>query len=285
MGDLNLKQYEKLGPFEIKDFLAKVASKSAEEASISYLNAGRGNPNWVATEPREAFFLLGQFAVTESKRVLDLPPGVGGMPKAAGRRRPPRGLAEEARRHAGCAFPAGDGAVGGEEVRLRRRRVRARARRLDHRRPLPGAGSHAGAQRAGRPRIPAVGDVRKPAAERQVQALRGRGRHRRDVLHLQVAEEQSHPQSRRHDRARHADLHAVPRDGAPRGLRPQVRRGAGQAGEPVPVPGRGDQEARSTRRSRRSSSSTRATRSPSRFRPTRSRRSATCSRSGRTSSC
>src|SRR5688572_10588805 len=78
------KQYEKLGPFEIKDFLAKVATKSAEEASLTYLNAGRGNPNWVATEPREAFFLLGQFAVRESKRVLDLPPGVGGMPKAAG---------------------------------------------------------------------------------------------------------------------------------------------------------------------------------------------------------
>src|SRR3954470_3636619 len=84
MDDLDLKQYEKLGPFEIKDFLAKVASKAALESSLSYLNAGRGNPNWVATEPREAFFLLGQFAVTESKRVLDLPPGVGGMPKAPG---------------------------------------------------------------------------------------------------------------------------------------------------------------------------------------------------------
>jgi aspartate 4-decarboxylase len=80
----DLKQYEKLGPFEIKDFLAKVATKSAQEASSSYLNAGRGNPNWVATEPREAFFLLGQFSVTECKRVLDLPPGVGGMPKAPG---------------------------------------------------------------------------------------------------------------------------------------------------------------------------------------------------------
>jgi len=78
------EQYEKLGPFEIKDFLAKVATKSAEDSSLTYLNAGRGNPNWVATEPREAYFLLGQFAITESKRVLDLPPGVGGMPKAAG---------------------------------------------------------------------------------------------------------------------------------------------------------------------------------------------------------
>jgi aspartate 4-decarboxylase len=82
--DITLKQYEKLGPFEIKDFLAKAAMKSAQEESLTYLNAGRGNPNWVATEPREAFFLLGQFAVTESKRVLDLPPGVGGMPKAPG---------------------------------------------------------------------------------------------------------------------------------------------------------------------------------------------------------
>jgi aspartate 4-decarboxylase len=84
MSATDLKQYEKLGPFEIKDFLAKVATKSALDSSRSYLNAGRGNPNWVSTEPREAFFLLGQFAVTECKRVMDLPPGVAGMPKAAG---------------------------------------------------------------------------------------------------------------------------------------------------------------------------------------------------------
>src|SRR3954467_1831471 len=84
MEELDLKQYEKLGPFEIKDFVAKLATKSAQENSLSYLNAGRGNPNWVATEPREANFLLGQFAITECKRVLDLPPGVGGMPKADG---------------------------------------------------------------------------------------------------------------------------------------------------------------------------------------------------------
>jgi aspartate 4-decarboxylase len=81
MRNMKLQQYEKLGPFEIKDFLAKAATKSAKEEALTYLNAGRGNPNWVATEPREAFFLLGQFAVTECKRVMDLPPGVGGMPK------------------------------------------------------------------------------------------------------------------------------------------------------------------------------------------------------------
>src|SRR6478736_1609514 len=85
MDALTLKQYESLSPFEIKDFLAKAALKTtADTAALTYINAGRGNPNWVATEPREAYFTLGHFAVTESKRVLDLPPGVGGMPKAAG---------------------------------------------------------------------------------------------------------------------------------------------------------------------------------------------------------
>lgn len=84
MDVLKLRQYEALSPFEIKDLLAKAASRTASTSAVTYLNAGRGNPNWIATEPREAFFLLGQFAITESKRVLDLPPGVGGMPQARG---------------------------------------------------------------------------------------------------------------------------------------------------------------------------------------------------------
>ncbi len=54
----------------------------------------------------------------------------------------------------------------------------------------------------------------------------GRGRHRRDVLHLHVAEEQPDHQSRRHHRARRADLHAVHRVAHPGGLQPQVCRGA-----------------------------------------------------------
>jgi len=84
MDAVTLRQYETLSPFEIKDDLAKVATKAAKASQIAYLNAGRGNPNWIATEPRSAFFLLGQFAITESQRTLDLPAGVGGMPKAPG---------------------------------------------------------------------------------------------------------------------------------------------------------------------------------------------------------
>jgi aspartate 4-decarboxylase len=84
MDILQLREYEALSPFEIKDFLAKAASKTTSAAAVAYLNAGRGNPNWIATEPRETFFLLGQFAITESKRILDLPPGVGGIAQERG---------------------------------------------------------------------------------------------------------------------------------------------------------------------------------------------------------
>ena len=34
----------------------------ARDANV-HLGAGRGNPNWVVTAPREAFFELGRFAV------------------------------------------------------------------------------------------------------------------------------------------------------------------------------------------------------------------------------
>jgi len=84
MDAVTLRQYETLSPFEIKNDLAQVATKTARASQVAYLNAGRGNPNWIATEPRSAFFLLGQFAVTESQRTLQLPAGVGGMPKAPG---------------------------------------------------------------------------------------------------------------------------------------------------------------------------------------------------------
>ncbi len=80
---LTLRKYEALGPFEIKNELIELAKKSSRTTQSAFLNAGRGNPNWIATTPRESFFLLGQFAITESKRVMDFP-GIGGMPQAHG---------------------------------------------------------------------------------------------------------------------------------------------------------------------------------------------------------
>ena len=81
---LKLQKFETLGPFEIKDELIKLARKTSRTTQTAFLNAGRGNPNWIATTPREGFFLLGQFAITESKRVMEHPAGVGGMPQAQG---------------------------------------------------------------------------------------------------------------------------------------------------------------------------------------------------------
>jgi aspartate 4-decarboxylase len=81
---LTLRKFEALSPFEIKDELIKLAKDKSKRAQLAFLNAGRGNPNWIATEAREAFFLLDQFAVSESKRVLDDPAGLGGMPQAKG---------------------------------------------------------------------------------------------------------------------------------------------------------------------------------------------------------
>ena len=76
---------EELSPFQLKDQLIRYAKDqtAGKAATHKFLNAGRGNPNWVATTPREAFFLLGQFGLAESKRVWD-EPDLGGMPARDG---------------------------------------------------------------------------------------------------------------------------------------------------------------------------------------------------------
>src|SRR6516164_3605833 len=84
MDVLELRKFESMSPFEIKDELIKLAKKTSRTTQSAFLNAGRGNPNWIATTPREGYFLLGQFAVTESKRVMEHPAGLGGMPQAQG---------------------------------------------------------------------------------------------------------------------------------------------------------------------------------------------------------
>lgn len=74
-----------LSPFQLKDELIRYAKDESQRKSATHklLNAGRGNPNWVATTPREAFLLIGRFALEESKRVWD-EPHFGGMPRAPG---------------------------------------------------------------------------------------------------------------------------------------------------------------------------------------------------------
>lgn len=68
----NTKEFEKklsqMSPFEIKGTLIEMAQKDARQSTNTFLNAGRGNPNWILTYPRRAFFLLGEFAMEEAER-------------------------------------------------------------------------------------------------------------------------------------------------------------------------------------------------------------------------
>ena len=63
-----IEEVKSLSPFELKDKLIELALKSERKGTSILLNAGRGNPNWTAATPRQAFFTLGQFAIEETQR-------------------------------------------------------------------------------------------------------------------------------------------------------------------------------------------------------------------------
>ncbi|MFL9961288.1 bifunctional aspartate transaminase/aspartate 4-decarboxylase [Paraburkholderia sediminicola] len=76
-----------LSPFELKDELIKAAGGGAVEraANLAMLNAGRGNPNFLATTPRHGFWQLGLFAMREAERSFAyMPEGLGGFPRRDG---------------------------------------------------------------------------------------------------------------------------------------------------------------------------------------------------------
>ena len=74
MNDFNIKKqeleniYGKISPFEFKNMLIGLANSSQQKNTHTLLDAGRGNPNWLAVYPREAFFTFGHFALSESRR-------------------------------------------------------------------------------------------------------------------------------------------------------------------------------------------------------------------------
>ena len=78
------KKMESISPFELKNRLIDMADESLKKTARTMLNAGRGNPNWIATAPREAFFLLGSFGLEECRRIMDLPEGIAGIPEKKG---------------------------------------------------------------------------------------------------------------------------------------------------------------------------------------------------------
>jgi aspartate 4-decarboxylase len=72
----------RLSPFELKDQLIALASSDAQRLM---LNAGRGNPNFLAMLPRMAFLSIGEFAMLEAQRSYSyLDSGFGGLPESQG---------------------------------------------------------------------------------------------------------------------------------------------------------------------------------------------------------
>jgi len=62
----------KLSPFELKDELINLAQAAEHDQTAQFLNAGRGNPNWICTTPRDAFGTLLRFGLEESRRGVDV---------------------------------------------------------------------------------------------------------------------------------------------------------------------------------------------------------------------
>ena len=70
-----------MSPFEIKNELIEMAKRQEKKSADAYLNAGRGNPNWIAYDARDAFFFLGACAVDVCKRIYQAAPGIAGIPE------------------------------------------------------------------------------------------------------------------------------------------------------------------------------------------------------------
>lgn len=79
------KAYSSMSPFEFKNLLLTMAREGDKESTRTLLNAGRGNPNWICTLPREGFYLLGSFGIEEAERSLSEPDyDLAGMPEKDG---------------------------------------------------------------------------------------------------------------------------------------------------------------------------------------------------------
>jgi aspartate 4-decarboxylase len=119
------RRLERLDPFELKDQLIALARASAKRRGTGdILNAGRGNPDWLALEPREAFFELGRFAMAEARRA---PPaeGLGGAPRK-------RGVARRLRAHLARQSPSAGTRFLGRALRFATRTLGCDAEALVH---------------------------------------------------------------------------------------------------------------------------------------------------------
>ena len=242
------RRYSGLSPFQLKDELIRWARRllrGRRRRRTSSSTPAAATPT--GSRPRRArrSSCSGSSRSQESKRVWD-EPDLGGMPHADGHRRPLARVPDARATARGATLLRRALDYGVSDARLRRRRVRARAGRRDHRRQLPRARSHARARRAGRATLPRRRRCATAARRRASSTCSPSRAARRRCATCSTASWRTRIlQPRRHDRARHADLHALPRDPAPRRLRASRpsrssrREMAGRAPH-LAVPRRGD---------------------------------------------
>ncbi len=111
-----LHQYDKLSPFEIKDKLISMAQEHAQKAAAAMLNAGRGNPNWVATTPGRPFSPWASSPLPNPARHRS--PRPGRHASQGWHCGQARGLARRPGPDPRNRFPPGHDALCGEKIRL-----------------------------------------------------------------------------------------------------------------------------------------------------------------------
>lgn len=79
-----IARLQELSPFELKAELQRIAGEHEARTAFQMLNAGRGNPNFIASTPREAFFALGQFALTTAREHQEWDSELIGVPEKDG---------------------------------------------------------------------------------------------------------------------------------------------------------------------------------------------------------
>ncbi|MBN9111580.1 MAG: bifunctional aspartate transaminase/aspartate 4-decarboxylase [Pseudonocardia sp.] len=80
----DIRALQTLSPFELKEKLREIAGEHEGRTAFQQLNAGRGNPNFIAPTPREAFFRLGFFALEECRATVTWDPELVGVPQKDG---------------------------------------------------------------------------------------------------------------------------------------------------------------------------------------------------------
>ena len=188
------REYEKkmseISPFELKNILIDLADESARKSTHIMLNAGRGNPNWISTVPREAFFLLGQFGLEECARSSEYGEEMIGLAGIPEKKRIATRFTQFLMKHAGSLGMAllkdtydylvnekgvdendlvhewAEGVIGDQYPVPR---------------PHPEIYGSIGR------RLPEAGIVRQPPAQREVRSLCYRRGNRRDVLYIRFS--------------------------------------------------------------------------------------------------